>query len=95
VDNVSELHQFDYPEIGLTGYRLTSDEIRKITVPTLIMGGENTHPIYKRMNGSLLKMIPNSEEAIIPGKGHGSPIENPETIPMMLAFLEKHSNHSS
>ena len=95
VDNISELHQFDYPEIGMTSYRLTSDEIRKITVPTLIMGGENTHPVYKRMNDSLLKTIPKSEEAIIPGKGHGSPIENPESIPMVLAFLDKHSNHGS
>jgi non-heme chloroperoxidase len=96
VDNISELHQFDYAEIGISSYRLTSDDIRKITVPTLIMRGENTHQVYKQMNGALLKMIPNSEEAVIPGGGHGSAIENPQTFnPLVLAFLRKHRGNNA
>jgi pimeloyl-ACP methyl ester carboxylesterase len=96
VDNMNELHIFDYPEIGITSYRLTSGDIRKITVPTLIMRGEHTQAIYKKMNEELLKMIPNSEEVIIPGVGHGSPVENPQTFnPLVLAFLRKHSGNNA
>jgi pimeloyl-ACP methyl ester carboxylesterase len=96
VDNIQELHMFDYPEIGISSYRLTSDDIRKITVPTLIMRGENTHQMYKQMNEALLKMIPNSEEAIIPGRGHGSTIDSPQAFnPLVLAFLRKHIGNSA
>ncbi|HXX72094.1 MAG TPA: alpha/beta hydrolase [Candidatus Acidoferrales bacterium] len=94
VDNISELHIFDYPEIGMTSYRLTGDEIRKITVPTLIMRGENTESLYKQMNDGLAKFIPNSEQAIIPGS-HASPLENPEAFnSTVMAFLEKNDSRN-
>jgi len=92
VDNIQELHIFDMPEIGLFSYRLSRDDIRKIIVPTLIMRGETTLQLFKLMNDSLAKLITNSEQAIIPGGGHGSPLENPHAFnATVLAFLEKHS----
>jgi non-heme chloroperoxidase len=61
---------------------LAREEVRRLSVPTLIVEGEQTVTIHRRVNDELIRCVPAAERAIIPHAAHGAPRDNP------LAFNE-------
>jgi pimeloyl-ACP methyl ester carboxylesterase len=66
-----------------------SDRLNQITVPTLIITGDQDVAATPDKAKVMHAGITNSELAIIPGAGHTSPIEEPEAV---TAALEKFLN---
>jgi pimeloyl-ACP methyl ester carboxylesterase len=56
--------------------------LRQLRMPVLVITGEKTIAIHRRIDEELSRFIPRARSATIPAAGHGSPRENP------LAFTE-------
>jgi non-heme chloroperoxidase len=52
----------------------------RLKVPVLVITGEKTLPIYRRIDEDLSRWIPRARSATIPAAGHGSPRENPQAF---------------
>ena len=63
-----------YPEIDR---RAVTPSLR---MPVLVITGEKTIEIHRRINEELTKAIPRARSATIPAAGHGSPRENPQAF---------------
>ena len=71
-----------YPE-------LLPGRLRRLDMPVLVITGEKTIEIHRRINEELTKMIPRARSATIPAAGHGSPRENPGAFTEVVEnFLE-------
>jgi len=69
------------------------DEIDRITLPVLILVGEQDRATPPEKSRRMHERIPNSELAIIPGSGHTAPIEKPADVNRSLKrFLSKVTN---
>ncbi len=55
-----------------------------INVPTLIVAGENEHPLVKAAVKTIANTLPNGKGAIVPGVGHGWSAEKPTLFTTML-----------
>jgi len=64
-----------YPE-------LPRQAVRELRIPVLVITGEKTLEIHRRIDEELSRLIPRARSATIPNAGHGSPRENP------VAFTE-------
>jgi pimeloyl-ACP methyl ester carboxylesterase len=63
--------------------------LRSLRVPVLVITGEKTIEIHRRINEELTKYIPRARSATIPAAGHGSPRENPGAFTEVVEnFLE-------
>jgi pimeloyl-ACP methyl ester carboxylesterase len=62
--------QDPYPDI-------TRQQLRSLRIPVLVITGEKTIEIHRRINEELSRLIPRARSATIPNAGHGSPRENP------------------
>ncbi len=72
---------------------VSSDKLKRIKHPVLVVTGENTTKIHKLVDKELLRHLPNASEAIIPQAGHGSPRENsPVFNETVLKFLAAAAN---
>lgn len=61
----------------------------KLRIPVLVITGEKTIEINRRIDEELTKMIPRARSATIPAAGHGSPRENPGVFTEVVEnFLE-------
>ena len=70
-----------YPEVS-------PKSLGQLHIPTLIITGERTIELHKLVDQELARLLPNVQEATIPGAGHGSPRENPQAFnEALLAFL--------
>ena len=70
---------------------LSKDKVRRLSVPILIVTGENTLRILKLINEELARLLPKAERVTIPNAGHGSARENPQAFnEAVLSFLAKH-----
>jgi pimeloyl-ACP methyl ester carboxylesterase len=49
-------------------------------MPVLVITGEKTVPIHRRIDEDLSRWIPRARSATIPASGHGSPRENPQAF---------------
>jgi non-heme chloroperoxidase len=49
----------------------------QLRIPVLVITGEKTTEIHRRIDEELSRMIPRARSATIPNAGHGSPRENP------------------
>ena len=67
----------EYLKIYDAIYEFDLLDLAAITVPTLILNGEKESKAVFRHTEEMLKLIPHSEEYIIPGAGHSSNMENP------------------
>jgi pimeloyl-ACP methyl ester carboxylesterase len=76
---------------GVITRKSVFEELKSITIPTLVLVGdedvatvpEKSKRIHKQINGSVLE--------IIPGAGHSSSIEQPEHINQVLtSFINSH-----
>jgi pimeloyl-ACP methyl ester carboxylesterase len=71
-----------YPEVPL-------QDLRKLRLPVLVITGEKTVEIHRRINEELSRLIPRARSAMIPAAGHGSPRENPQAFTEVVEnFLE-------
>jgi len=60
-----------------------------LRIPVLVITGEKTIEIHRRINEELTRMIPRARSASIPNAGHGSPRENPVVFTEVVEnFLE-------
>jgi pimeloyl-ACP methyl ester carboxylesterase len=62
-----------YPEIDRRG-------LFSLRMPVLVITGERTIAIHRRIDEELTRMIPRARSATIPAAGHGSPRENPQAF---------------
>jgi pimeloyl-ACP methyl ester carboxylesterase len=63
--------------------------LRSLRMPVLVITGERTIEIHRRIDEELTQMIPRARSATIPAAGHGSPRENPEAFTEVVEnFLE-------
>lgn len=70
-----------YPEVS-------AKTLAQLRIPTLIITGERTIELHRLVDQELARLMPNVQEATIPGAGHGSPRENPQAFnEALLAFL--------
>ena len=64
-------------------------DLSSLRIPVLVITGEKTVEIHRRIDEELSKMIPRARSAMIPNAGHGSPRENPEAFTEVVEnFLE-------
>jgi pimeloyl-ACP methyl ester carboxylesterase len=67
-----------------------TDMLSSITVPTLVMVGEEDGLTPPEVAEHMVQLIPEAELAVIPGSGHLPPIETPQAVSEALrAFWEK------
>jgi len=72
---------------------LSKDKVKRLSIPILIVTGENTIKIHRMVNEELARLLPKAERAIIPNAGHGSPRENPEAFNEAVnRFLSNHKD---
>jgi pimeloyl-ACP methyl ester carboxylesterase len=70
--------------------KFSKDKVKRLTVPVLIITGENTIKLHKFVNEELARLLPKAERAIILKAGHGSARENPQAFnEAALKFLAK------
>lgn len=62
--------QNPYPDI-------TRQQLRSLRMPVLVITGEKTIEIQRRIDEELSRLIPRARSSTIPNAGHGSPRENP------------------
>jgi non-heme chloroperoxidase len=71
--------------------KVSKDKVKRLSIPTLIVTGENTIKIHKLVNEELARVLPKAERATIPKAGHGSARENPQAFnEAVLKFLANH-----
>lgn len=71
-----------YPDI-------TRQQLRSLRMPVLVITGEKTIDIHRRIDEELSRLIPRARSAMIPSAGHGSPRENPGAFTEVVEnFLE-------
>jgi non-heme chloroperoxidase len=71
-----------YPDI-------TRRQTWSLRMPVLVITGEKTVEIHRRIDEELSRMIPRARSATIPAAGHGSPRENPGAFTeVVMNFLE-------
>lgn len=72
-------------------------DVSRITVPTLIMHGENLPAVFREMHPKLAEQLSNAEveTTVVPGAGHASNVDNPEffstTVQEFLARITPHT----
>jgi len=65
--------------------------VRAVKVPVLLMSGQNTMQLNKRIDAELERLLPSAETAVIPGATHEMWTEQPEACRASVAsFFEKH-----
>jgi pimeloyl-ACP methyl ester carboxylesterase len=64
-------------------------DLFSLRIPVLVITGEKTVEIHRRIDEELSKTIPRARSAMIPNAGHGSPRENPGAFTEVVEnFLE-------
>lgn len=67
---------------------LTADDVRRVTVPTLLLTGERSPTFLVRLSGLLETLLPNCSARTIPGASHAMHEENARaTNEAILSFL--------
>ena len=56
---------------------LARGDLQRLRLPVLVITGEKTIGIHRRIDEDLARLIPRARSAMIPAAGHGSPRENP------------------
>lgn len=69
-----------------------SDLLAAIAVPVLFVAGDRDQPSSLTSNEASVKLIPGSEQAVIPGAAHIIPLEEPDEFArVVINFLERRS----
>jgi pimeloyl-ACP methyl ester carboxylesterase len=68
---------------------LSRQALWNLRIPVLVITGEKTTEIHRRIDEELSRLIPRARSATIPSAGHGSPRENPGVFTEVVEnFLE-------
>lgn len=67
-------------------------KIRRLTMPILIITGENTVSIHRFVNDALARLLPTATRVTIPRAGHGSARENPPAFNEAVVEFLKNQN---
>lgn len=59
---------------------VANDELKHLKIPILILTGENTTRIHRRVTQELARLLPNAKEVTIPRSSHSMPSENPQAF---------------
>lgn len=89
-DNVTPIKQH-----LLTGVlpALADEDLRRMTVPTLIITGERTAPSMNRLMDRLQELLPNVERVAVPNASHFMHEDNALAVnKAILDFLARHSS---
>jgi pimeloyl-ACP methyl ester carboxylesterase len=74
-------------EMGRTGPTMALDDIRSLTMPALVMAGDDDIVSHGH-TVELFEALPQGQLAILPGTSHALPAEKPELlVSLILAFL--------
>ena len=84
---VPDTHAFLYDDLcGM----LEPGQLHALTVPTLLIRGEQALPAIAAVNDGLCKRIPGAAQSVIAGAGHMAPISHPaETAEAFASLLER------
>lgn len=67
---------------------LSKSKVKRLSIPILIITGENTIKLHRLVNEELARVQPNANQVVIPKAGHGSARENPAAFnEAVLGFL--------
>jgi pimeloyl-ACP methyl ester carboxylesterase len=67
---------------------ITAAEIRSILTPTLVLAGEHSPPIFRRLCAVLAGLLPNGQRLDVPNASHLMHLENPDAVnASILRFL--------
>jgi pimeloyl-ACP methyl ester carboxylesterase len=72
---------------------LSEDRLKRMTVPTLIVTGENTTTIHRLVDEKLASLLPNVRAVTIPKASHGSNRDNPEAYRRAVAGFLNDQKH--
>ena len=80
-------------ELSVSAERFTCEDARLIRAPTLLINGERTAPLFKRIGARLAECIPGSESLVVPAASHAAYRQNPEAFNRgVLDFLSRHDD---
>ena len=63
-----------------TGLPFTVEQAAKITAPALLLGGEQSPPLFRLIMDELERFLPNAQRVTLPGVSHGLHLENPKAF---------------
>jgi len=87
LDNIWQLKQMWEP--GERESPATCEEVRRIKVPTLLVGGDHSPPIFQRVLDELERCMPANNRVVVSDSSHGLELENPVRFnELVLEFLE-------
>jgi pimeloyl-ACP methyl ester carboxylesterase len=71
----------------------SKEEVSKITIPALLVSGENSPRFFKTISDKLHDLLPNSTYFVIPGVSHNMHVADPEVFnEKVLEFLNIHNS---
>lgn len=74
---------------------LTCDQLARINVPALLLGGDRSPKIFQLVLNELQKCLPVAERAVLPDSSHGLELENPAAFnEIVLEFLTRHASRA-
>ncbi len=66
------------------------DDVKRLTVRTLMLSGENSYPLGKLIDAELERVLPNEQRVIVPEATHETCNEQPAfCVQAIRAFLAK------
>jgi pimeloyl-ACP methyl ester carboxylesterase len=70
---------------------VSCDMLRKVKIPTLVVGGAETPSFFTAANNAVVRCIPGSRLQVIPKAGHASSSDNAaEFNKTLLQFIARH-----
>jgi len=73
------------------GFRMTADDLRRLEMPTLLLGADEDQLTPLRVMEEMYEAIPHCEFVNLPGTGHGACLERPDDfMTVVIGFLAKH-----
>lgn len=90
LDNVPEL-KAEFLSAASYYSPFTEQDAKRIAVPTLLVEGEASLPLYLRISARLGQVLPNARRVTIPGAPHAAHTIAPDAFNhAVLAFLSRH-----
>jgi pimeloyl-ACP methyl ester carboxylesterase len=69
---------------------LVQEDLRRVTVPTLLLSGERSPPLMRVLTDRLEELLPHAERVDIPDASHDAHVDNPSAVTSaVLTFLER------
>lgn len=86
ISDIGTLFEHEFP----ASWGLTSSDLAKLTMPSMMIIGENTAPFFREMSEAVDAALPNCETVIAAGLNHWLQVARPDAIaPHLAAFLNR------